>query len=97
MCANPQGGGDHSYDCHHDADNALGKYNLGSVLRDVMVEGSDYSEDEPGNAGGSTPRMNTPNMLQETGPEDTHPQGRPLRNSIRSRGLTITDAICRTF
>ena len=82
---NPRSSGDHGYDGHHDTDDTPGEDDLRRVLLDVMLERTDYSEDEPGNAGSSTSRVNATDVLEKTGPEYTHPQRGPLVTTIISK------------
>ena len=70
---NPRSSGDHGNDGHHDADNTPSKDDLRRVLLNVMLKGTDYSEDKPGNAGSSASRVNATDVLEETSPEYTHP------------------------
>lgn len=71
--ADPWGRSKHSYYCHNHTDDAPREYDLRSMPCDVMLEGSDNSEDEPGNTGCGTSRVNTANVLQKARPEYAHP------------------------
>ena len=76
--ANPGCRGDHGDDCDDNANNTPSKSHLRCVLLDVVLERADHSEDEPGDTRRGTARVNTTDVLNETGPEDAHPQRRPL-------------------
>ena len=52
------------------------------MLGVAMLEGADGEEEEPSNTASSTTRVNTTNVLNETGQEDAPPKRSPLENGL---------------
>ena len=48
------------------------------VHRDMVLEGADDKENEPSNTRNGAARVDTAELLDETGQEDAQPQRRPL-------------------
>ena len=78
VCANPRCSGHHRQSTDRHGDDTPSKNDLGGVFHDVVLEGADDEEDEPGDTGCRTARVDTTDVLQETCPEDAHPERSPL-------------------
>ena len=79
----PRSSGDHREEADRDGNDAPSEDCFRCVLRDVGLEGADDEEDEPCDTGGGASRVNATDMLQETSPEDAHPERGPLERDVR--------------
>ena len=74
----PRGRGEHDYIDDHEGDDTPCEDDCGRVLRYVVLEGTDNQEEEPSNTTSGTAGVDTTDMLDEAGEEDTPPKGGPL-------------------
>ena len=79
----PRSSGDHREEADRDGDDAPSEDCFRCVLRDVGLEGADDEEDEPCDTGGGASGVDTADVLQETSPEDAHPERGPLEQTVR--------------
>ena len=86
VSANPRCRSNHGDNCDNDTNDAPGERDLRSVLLNMVLEGADHCEDEPGNTGGCTAGVDATDVLNETSPEDAHPQRCPLGGKTSQRG-----------
>ena len=74
----PRSSGDHREEADRDGDDAPSEDGFWCVLCDVGLEGADDEEDEPCDTGCGASRVDATDVLQETSPEDAHPERGPL-------------------
>ena len=75
---NPRSGSKHDHVDHYQSNNTPCEDGCGGMVRVAMLERADSKEEEPSNAGGSAAGVDTTDVLDETGQEDTPPKGCPL-------------------
>ena len=66
------------------------------VHRDMVLEGADDEEEEPGDTSSGAAGVDTTNVLDEAGKEDAPPEGSPLHIDV-SMMLWVFDDGLRTF
>lgn len=81
VSTNPGSGCEHRHVDHNQGDDTPGQDGGRSVLGDVVLECADDEEEEPGDTTRSAARVNTTDVLNETGQEDTPPERGPLESS----------------
>ena len=79
--ADPGRGGEHRDARGADGDHAPAEDDLRDVFRDVVLEVAHDDEDEPRDARCRAAGVDAADVLQERGPEDPHPERRPLQRS----------------
>lgn len=78
---NPGSGREHRHVDDYQGDDTPGQDDSRSVLGDVVLECADDEEEEPSDTTGSAARVNTTNVLDETGQENTPPERGPLQTN----------------
>lgn len=93
VSTDPRGSSHHGDNTDHNRDDTPGQSDRRSMQRHMVLEGADDDEDEPGDARGGTARVNTTNVLDETGQEDAPPKGAPLIKVLEYAREDITSSI----
>ena len=81
VSTDPGSSSEHRHHCNDHREDTPSEHSGRRVVLITVLEGSHHSVDEPGDTGGGTARVDTSEMLQETGQEDTNREGCPLRIS----------------
>lgn len=78
---NPRSRSDHDYMNDHEGDDSPSKHDSRGVVVDMMLEGADNLEEEPGYTGDGTAGVDATNVLNETSEENSPPNGGPLKRN----------------
>lgn len=78
---NPRSRSDRDYMNDHEGDNSPCKHDSRGVVSDMMLEGADNLEEEPGYTGDGAAGVDTTNVLDEASEEDSPPKGGPLERN----------------
>ena len=93
---NPWCGGTHSDNGYNNSQDTPCEDYFWCVFRDMVLEGADDEEEEPGDTSSGAAGVDTTNVLDEAGKEDAPPEGSPLHIDV-SMMLWVFDDGLRTF
>lgn len=80
---NPRGCSEHDYIDDNQGDKTPSEDDRRSVIRKMVLEGANDQEEEPSHTCRGAAGVDTTNVLNEAGQEDTPPKGSPLEILVR--------------